>query len=51
MATTGNKIPTPVTIGELKIKLTFDKEIKYRPYRLSASERDTLKNTVRSIKK
>jgi hypothetical protein len=51
MATTGNKIPTSITIGEFKIKLTSDKEIKYRPYRLllSASERDTLKNIIQDL--
>jgi hypothetical protein len=49
MATTGTKIPTPITIGEFKIKLTSDKKIKYRPYRLSASERDTLKNLIQDL--
>lgn len=54
ITTSGNKVPSLITTGEFKIRLTSDKEIKYRPYRLSMAERkivgeiieDLLKNSI-----
>ncbi|VEN56960.1 unnamed protein product [Callosobruchus maculatus] len=46
ISTSGNKVPTPITTGEFKIRLTSDAEIKFRPYRFSIAEKETIRNLV-----
>lgn len=46
ISSSGNKIPTPITTGEFKIRLTSDTEIKFRPYRFSMVERETVRNLI-----
>jgi hypothetical protein len=49
ITTSGNNIPSPITTGEFKIRLTSDKEIKYRPYRLSIAERETVRTLIKDL--